>query len=113
LFSVGIPVSSTNKTNHHDITEIMLKVVLNTINQTSQYFLEEGFLLAKSLQNKGFQVQIFKEILHFADMRNCKRQSLQSSTLSTILLYLLKWITYQDCTYDIPYTTNVAQYQKL
>ena len=28
------PVSSTNKTNRHDMTEIMLKVVLNTINLT-------------------------------------------------------------------------------
>jgi hypothetical protein len=27
-------VSSTNKTDHHNITEILLKVVLNTINQT-------------------------------------------------------------------------------
>jgi hypothetical protein len=27
-------VSSTNKTDCHDITEILLKVVLNTINQT-------------------------------------------------------------------------------
>jgi hypothetical protein len=25
------PVSSTNKTDHHDITEILLKVALNTI----------------------------------------------------------------------------------
>ena len=31
LFS-GSLVSSTNKTNHHDITEILLKVVLSTIN---------------------------------------------------------------------------------
>ena len=30
-FSLGTLVSSTNKTNHHDITEIFLKVVLNTI----------------------------------------------------------------------------------
>ena len=30
-FSPGTPVSSTNKTDHHDITEILLKVVLNTI----------------------------------------------------------------------------------
>jgi hypothetical protein len=28
------PVSSTNKTDCHDITEILLKVALNTINQT-------------------------------------------------------------------------------
>jgi hypothetical protein len=31
-FSLGSPVSSTNKTNCHDITEILLKVALNTIN---------------------------------------------------------------------------------
>ena len=31
-FSPGIPVSSTNKTDRHDMTEILLKVALNTIN---------------------------------------------------------------------------------
>jgi hypothetical protein len=30
-FSQGNLVSSTNKTNHHDVTEILLKVTLNTI----------------------------------------------------------------------------------
>jgi hypothetical protein len=33
-FSPGPPVSSTNKIDRHDITEILLKVVLNTIKQT-------------------------------------------------------------------------------
>ena len=33
-FSLGIPVSPTNKTDHHDITEILLKVALNTITLT-------------------------------------------------------------------------------
>ena len=33
-FSPGTPVTSTNKTDLHDITEILLKVELNTINQT-------------------------------------------------------------------------------
>ena len=32
-FQPGTPVSSTNKTDRHDITEILLKVVLNTIKQ--------------------------------------------------------------------------------
>ena len=32
-FSLGLPVSSTNKTYHHDITEILLKVALNTSKQ--------------------------------------------------------------------------------
>jgi hypothetical protein len=40
LFS---PVSSTNKTDLHDIAEILLKVALNTINQTNQLMrLAEG-----------------------------------------------------------------------
>jgi hypothetical protein len=32
-FFLGTPVSFTNKTDRHDITEILLKVALNTINQ--------------------------------------------------------------------------------
>ena len=32
-FSPGPPLSSTNKTDYHDIIKIMLKVALNTINQ--------------------------------------------------------------------------------
>ena len=35
-FSLGPLVSSTNKTDCHDITEILLKVVLNTIKQTNK-----------------------------------------------------------------------------
>jgi hypothetical protein len=35
-FSPGPPVSSINKTDHHDITEILLKVALNTIKQTKK-----------------------------------------------------------------------------
>jgi hypothetical protein len=52
-FSPGTPVSSTNKTDHHDITEILLKVALSTINHVCQiwyffcfkYF--TGFLVFK------------------------------------------------------------------
>ena len=33
-FSPGTPVSSTNKTDRHDIREILVKLALNTINQT-------------------------------------------------------------------------------
>jgi hypothetical protein len=32
---MGTPVSSTNKTDRHDITEILLKVALNTTKQTN------------------------------------------------------------------------------
>ena len=44
-FSLGIPVSSTNKTDHHDIAEILLIVVLNTITLTLYFtFVEYDFL---------------------------------------------------------------------
>ena len=38
-FSLGTPVSSTNKTDHHDIAEILLKVAFNinlTLNLNDQ-----------------------------------------------------------------------------
>jgi hypothetical protein len=50
-FSLGIQVSSTNKTDRHDITEILLKVAFNTINLNptpSNIFLQE-----KIEDNKG------------------------------------------------------------
>jgi hypothetical protein len=37
-FSLGTPVSSTNKTDCHDITAIRLKVALNTIKSNLAYF---------------------------------------------------------------------------
>jgi hypothetical protein len=37
-FSAGPPVSSTNKTDRHDITEILLKVALNTIRPNQTYY---------------------------------------------------------------------------
>jgi len=40
LFSPGTPVSSTNKTDRHDIAEILLKVALNIINQKPNHFIE-------------------------------------------------------------------------
>jgi hypothetical protein len=34
--ATGIPISSTNKIDHHDIAEILLKLALNTINLLSK-----------------------------------------------------------------------------
>ena len=57
-FSPSIPVSSTNKTDHHNITEILLKVALNTISQTLtqiQFFLKymKHLILTRSEKNKS------------------------------------------------------------
>ena len=46
-FSLGIPVSSTDKTDHHNITEILLKVVLDTINQPIPDDVGHGDLIVK------------------------------------------------------------------
>jgi hypothetical protein len=40
----GSPVSFTNKTDRHDITEILLKVALNTIKQTHNYVIFSNIL---------------------------------------------------------------------
>jgi len=44
-FSPGPPVSSTNKTHHHDITEILLKVALSTIKQANKLF-KHSFIIS-------------------------------------------------------------------
>jgi hypothetical protein len=33
---MGLPISSTNKADRHDITAILLKVALNTMKQTNK-----------------------------------------------------------------------------
>ena len=44
-FSQGTPVSSTNKPDRHDITEILLKVLLNTITLTLNWVFLYDILL--------------------------------------------------------------------
>ena len=39
-FSLGTPASSITKTGRHDIAEILLKVALNTINQSILFYCE-------------------------------------------------------------------------
>jgi len=45
-FSPGTPVSSTNKSDRHNITEILMKVTLNTITLTLNYNMAVSFILA-------------------------------------------------------------------
>jgi hypothetical protein len=49
-------VSCTNKTDYHDIAEILLKVVLNTINQPTNYKLvaEKKFTTSLNCFNEGY-----------------------------------------------------------
>jgi hypothetical protein len=54
-FSLDTPVFSTNKTDRHDITEILLKVASNTINQTKP--LKRGLRIEFSIQ---YQINLDK-----------------------------------------------------
>jgi hypothetical protein len=51
-FSQGTPVSSTNKTDRHDLTEILLKVALNTITLTENTNIEELQVLFHALSDR-------------------------------------------------------------
>ena len=42
FFSPGAPVSYTNKINRHDIAEILLKVVLNTMTLSTHSFIDNN-----------------------------------------------------------------------
>jgi hypothetical protein len=60
-FSPGTPAFSTNEIDRHDIAKILLKVVLNTINQTNQsttyshkYTIEE--VTYPQIHNRGSDV---------------------------------------------------------
>jgi hypothetical protein len=52
LFSWGPAVSSTSKTDRDEITEILLKVVLNTIKQTNKPSDPGSKINAKSSMSK-------------------------------------------------------------
>ena len=69
--SPGTPVSSTNKTDRHDITAIILKVALNTINLN--------------------QIKFWKITFHFKNTGNIKTG--HTSLLIDIINYLLSRIS--------------------
>jgi len=56
-FSSAPPVSSTNKTDRHDISEILLKVALSTIKQIKQHYTCFNFVIACRLY--CFNVDVF------------------------------------------------------
>ena len=66
--SSGIPVSSTNKTDRHDITEILLKVALNIINQAKHILMSSYEHISKKLSAAVITLKVdlsllFKPIL--------------------------------------------------
>jgi hypothetical protein len=62
-FSPGIPVSSTTETDRYDITEILLKVVLNTITPTLTLF---KFSLLVTVASSFDILYLIEFILHYS-----------------------------------------------
>ena len=60
-FSPGTLFSSTNKTDCHNITEILLKVALNTIKPTSKYKWSLTLKLTSIIYNLRYIYQLFKK----------------------------------------------------
>ena len=50
-FSSSTPISFTDKTDRHDITEILLKVALNTISQTNHTTNKEFIIKSTGIDN--------------------------------------------------------------
>ena len=78
-FSPGATVSSTNKTDHHDMTEILLKVALNTItltlliihfneliiNMKVEIFTDHLYLLSNVISKYKWSVKVWTFKQHF------------------------------------------------
>jgi hypothetical protein len=64
-FSPGPLVSSTNKTDRHDITDILLKMALNTIKQTNL----NAIFVFHQLQCRRWFNRIYARHVHPCDLR--------------------------------------------
>ena len=72
----GTPVSSTNKTGRHDITEILLKVTLNTINLT--------LTLLVLVDGKNSNIIIAIKLLVLVSIRSISKKQKKDERLNKI-----------------------------
>ena len=87
-FSPGTPVSSTNKTDRHNITEILLKVALNTVNQP--------FEPCNGNDQRFYFVIICKSVYNVKQSQNCKNRGCQINMyISYITCYIVKNIIFE------------------
>ena len=115
-FSPGTPVSSTNKTDRYDIAEILLKVALNTMNQTMPCTTE--LLLIIQFEEMHKTIYVFKyEIVFIYDypsthipMAAVSKLSHDSVTKGLHLAYGLNSVLLLDLAIDngIIVVTNTA-----
>ena len=81
----GPLVSFTNKANRHDVTEILLKVALNTIKQT----------------NKSISYNVFEDLfLFFSGMFQCL--TINNICINIILYFSIDTDVNNQTTYNVP-----------
>jgi hypothetical protein len=76
LFSLDIPVSITNKTDHHGMAETLLKVALNTINQTKPNKNEHYwicFITFSTRRTHLYQLSHHHDMYVIQELRNKKK----------------------------------------
>jgi hypothetical protein len=89
-------VSSTNKTDCHDITEILLKVALNTITLT-----QNAYLPSKTSNSKYVDFLKFHFFFNFTDIDGPYIFADRESPLLASSTVKLTCLVYTDCTkYD-------------
>jgi hypothetical protein len=86
-YSPGTPVSSTNKTNCHDITEILLKVALNTIALTST--LLNIKIILRKLKSSAMLVSIYRIMVIERWIYNENHNLYKLLKMPTLIRYLM------------------------
>ena len=88
-FSLGTPVSSTNNTNRIDITEILLKVALNTITLTPNHSIMILFLLLEETYIRDVH-KLDRSTSKYGDILNkCIRQRKRSTKCNVLRIHII------------------------
>ena len=107
-FSPDPPVSFTNKTNHHDITEILLKVALNTINLNRNiHYLFDLVVCLHITQGNPLTV---KKKIHMGFQYPHLAVSLVSNELFRYNAILFHVFFYNLCFVNLTYDVNCLLY---
>jgi hypothetical protein len=80
-FSPGTSVSSINKIDRHDITEILLKVALNTINQPINLYNPQSIMQG---QNLAYLLQLLTGLPKITNFKQAQQKILMSSNFHCI-----------------------------
>jgi hypothetical protein len=98
-FSPGNPVSSTNKTDHHDITEILLKVALSVLNQQTIRKLLSVLMYNKKKNQISTQIVI-----------SLKSTCLWRNTICYNINIINNWLVWKVVKYYIDISWHITMY---